>query len=122
MTTWISAFLVKQPDPDLKKMGFSASMPLIVAFFSMYLGGWKTFPGASQVRHHDRLPGMQSRSLFHRQGPKGETNMVLLAPAPSGFFLNLPRGLMQDIRPLRYAKEVIGRSVGVEHAAFETQK
>ena len=40
MTTWISTFLVKQHGLDLKTMGFFASLPYIVAFFSIYFGGW----------------------------------------------------------------------------------
>ncbi len=48
---------------NLKKMGFYASLPYVVAFFSMYLGGWmadKLFGGKPKSRYGHLFPRLHS--------------------------------------------------------------
>jgi sugar phosphate permease len=116
MTTWISTFLVKQRGLNLKTMGLYASMPFVVAFFSMYLGGWladKLFQGKPKVVTMISFMGCIPVLYMIGSVPKGETGMLLLALALGGFFINLAWGVMQAFPSMRYPKEVVGRAMGV---------
>jgi len=118
MTTWISTFLVKQHGMDLKKMGFYASLPYIVAFFAMYIGGWmadKWFHGRPKVVTIISFIGCIPALYFVGHVSKGDTNMLLLGLAVGGFFVNLAWGMMYSFPSLRYPKEVVGRAVGVSN-------
>jgi sugar phosphate permease len=118
MTTWISTFLVKQHGMNLRTMGFYASLPYIVAFFSMYIGGWmadKWFPSKPRVVAIIAFLGCIPILYFIGHVAKGDTNMLLLGLALGGFFINLPWGLMFSFPGLRYPKEVVGRAVGVSN-------
>ena len=118
MTTWISTFLVKQHGMDLKKMGFYASLPYIVAFFAMYIGGWmadKWFHGKPKVVTIISFIGCIPALYFIGHVSKGDTNMLLLGLAVGGFFVNLAWGMMYSFPSLRYPKEVVGRAVGVSN-------
>jgi sugar phosphate permease len=118
MTTWISTFLVKQHGMDLKKMGFYASLPYIVAFFAMYIGGWmadKWFHGRPKVVTIISFIGCIPALYFIGHVSKGDTSMLLFGLAVGGFFVNLAWGMMYSFPSLRYPKEVVGRAVGVSN-------
>ncbi|AFM23535.1 MFS transporter [Desulfomonile tiedjei] len=118
MTTWISTFLVKQHGMNLKTMGFYASLPYIVAFFSMFIGGWaadKWFEGKPKVVTVISFLGCIPTLYFIGQVPKGDTNMLLLWLAVGGFFVNLSWGMMYSFPGWRYPKELVGRAVGVSN-------
>ena len=118
MTTWISTFLVKQHGMNLKTMGFYASLPYIVAFFAMYIGGWmadKWFHGRPKVVTIISLIGCIPALYFIGHVSKGDTNMLLMGLAVGGFFINLAWGMMYSFPSLRYPKEVVGRAVGVSN-------
>jgi sugar phosphate permease len=118
MTTWISTFLVKQHGMNLKTMGFYASLPYIVAFFSMYIGGWmadKWFHSRPRIVAIIAFIGCIPVLYFIGHVPKGDTNMLLLWLALGGFFVNLTWGLMFSYPGLRYPKEIVGRAVGVSN-------
>ena len=118
MTTWISTFLVKQHGMDLKKMGFYASLPYVVAFFSMYIGGWmadKWFHGKPKVVTIISFIGCVPALYFIGHISKGETGMLLLALGIGGFFVNLAWGMMYSFPSWRYPKELVGRAVGVSN-------
>ena len=118
MTTWISTFLVKQHGMDLKTMGFYASLPYVVAFFSMYLGGWladKWFGGKPKVVTIISFLGCIPVLYFIGHVSKGDTGMLLLGLALGGFFVNLSWGMMYSFPSLRYPKELVGRAVGVSN-------
>ncbi len=116
MTTWISTFLVKMHGLNLKTMGFYASMPYIVAFFSMWLGGTvadKFFQGKMKVVTAIGMLGSIPALYFIGQCPKGDTSSLLLWLAIGGFFVNFPWGVMQAFPSIRYPKEVVGRAMGI---------
>jgi sugar phosphate permease len=118
MTTWISTFLVKQHGMDLKTMGFYASLPYIVAFFSMFLGGWmadKWFGGKPKIVTIISFLGCIPVLFFIGHVSKGSTGMLLLGLALGGFFVNLSWGMMYSFPSLRYPKELVGRAVGVSN-------
>jgi sugar phosphate permease len=118
MTTWISTFLVRQHGMDLKKMGFYASLPYVVAFFSMYLGGWmadKLFGGKPKVVMVISFLGCIPALNFIGHVAKGNTSMLLLGLAVGGFFVNLAWGMMYAFPSWRYPKELVGRAVGVSN-------
>ncbi len=118
MTTWISTFLVKQHGMNLKTMGFYASLPYVVAFFAMYIGGWmadKWFHGRPKVVTIISFIGCIPALYFIGHVSKGDTNMLLLGLAVGGFFVNLAWGMMYSFPSLRYPKEVVGRAVGVSN-------
>jgi sugar phosphate permease len=118
MTTWISTFLVKQHGLDLKQMGFYASLPYVVAFFSMYLGGWmadKLFGGKPKIVMVISFLGCIPALNFIGHVSKGNTGMLLLGLAVGGFFVNLAWGMMYAFPSWRYPKELVGRAVGVSN-------
>ncbi|HUH64854.1 MAG TPA: MFS transporter, partial [Syntrophales bacterium] len=118
MTTWISTFLVKQHGMNLKTMGFYASMPYVVAFFAMYIGGWMAdtwFPKKPRLVAIIAFLGCIPVLYFIGHVPKGETNMLLMWLCLGGFFINLPWGLMFSYPGLRYPKEIVGRAVGTSN-------
>ena len=118
MTTWISTFLVKQHGMNLKTMGFYASLPYVVAFFAMYIGGWmadKWFHGKPKVVTIISFIGCIPALYFLGHVPKGETNLLLTGLAIGGFFVNLAWGMMYSFPSWRYPKEVVGRAVGVSN-------
>jgi sugar phosphate permease len=118
MTTWISTFLVKQHGLDLKTMGFYASLPYIVAFFSMYLGGTmadKWFGGKPKVVTMIAFLGCIPALNMIGHVSKGNTAMLLLCLAIGGFFVNLAWGMMYAFPSWRYPKELVGRAVGVSN-------
>jgi len=116
MTTWISTFLVKQHNMDIKTMGLYAAMPYIVAGFAMWLGGYiadKVFKGRMKVVTIISFLGCIPVLYFVGQVPQGQTGLLLLGLALSGFFINFPWGVMQAFPSLRYPKEVVGRAMGI---------
>jgi sugar phosphate permease len=118
MTTWISTFLVKMHGLNIKTMGFYASMPYIVAFFSMWLGGQiadKLFKGKMKIVTLIGFLGCIPALYFIGQVPKGVENqgMLLLWLAIGGFVVNFPWGVMQAFPSVRYPKEVVGRAFGI---------
>jgi sugar phosphate permease len=118
MTTWISTFLVRQHGMNLKTMGFYASLPYIVAFFSMFLGGWmadKWFGGKPKIVTVISLLGCIPALIFLGYVPKGSTGLLILGLAVGGFFINLAWGMMYAFPSWRYPKEVVGRAVGVSN-------
>jgi sugar phosphate permease len=118
MTTWISTFLVRQHGMNLKTMGFYASLPYIVAFFSMFLGGWmadKWFGGKPKIVTVISLLGCIPALLFIGNVSKGDTGLLLIGLAVGGFFINLAWGMMYAFPSWRYPKEVVGRAVGVSN-------
>lgn len=118
MTTWISTFLVKQHGMNLKTMGFYASMPYIVAFFSMFLGGFmadKWFEGKPKIVTMISFLGCIPALYFIGSVSKGNTGMLLLGLAVGGFFVNLSWGMMYSFPSWRYPKELVGRAVGVSN-------
>ena len=111
MTTWISTFLVKQHGMDLKKMGFYASLPYVVAFFSMYIGGWmadKWFHGKPKVVTIISFIGCVPALYFIGHISKGETGMLLFALGIGGFFVNLAWGMMYSFPSWRYPRNWSG--------------
>lgn len=118
MTTWISTFLVKQHGLNIKTMGFFASLPYIVAFFSIYLGGWmadKWFEGKPKVVTVLSFLGCIPALYFIGTVGKGNTAMLLTWLAVGGFFVNLSWGMMYAFPSWRYPKELVGRAVGVSN-------
>jgi sugar phosphate permease len=118
MTTWISTFLVRQHGMDLKTMGFYASLPYVVAFFSMFFGGWmadKWFEGKPKVVTIISFLGCIPTLYFLGHVSKGDTGMLLLGLAIGGFFVNLSWGMMYSFPGWRYPKELVGRAVGVSN-------
>lgn len=116
MTTWISTFLVKQHGLNLKTMGFYASMPYLVAIFSMYLGGWmadKLFSGRPRFVMTLSFAGCVPALYLIGHVPKGDTGLLLLGLALGGFFANLAWGMINAYPSMRYPKELVGRSLGV---------
>jgi len=118
MTTWISTFLVRQHGMDLKKMGFYASLPYIVAFFAMYFGGWMA---DKWFRRHPKyltiisFLGCVPVYYFLGHVSKGNTPMLLLALALAGFFIHLQFGNIFSYPTRRYPKELVGRASGVSN-------
>ncbi len=118
MTTWISTFLVRQHGMDLKTMGFYASLPYVVAFFSMFFGGWmadKWFGGRPKMVTIISFLGCIPTLYFIGHVSKGDTGMLLLGLAIGGFFVNLSWGMMYSFPGWRYPKELVGRAVGVSN-------
>lgn len=118
MTTWIGTFLVKQRGLDLKTMGLVASLPHVVAFFSMYLGGFtvdKWFEGKPKVVTIISFLGCIPALYFIGQVTKGNTAMLLTWLAAGGFFVNLSWGMMYSFPSWRYPKELVDRAVGVSN-------
>jgi len=118
MTTWISTFLVKQHGLNLKTMGFFASLPYIVAFFSIYFGGWmadKWFEGKPKVVTIISFLGCIPALYFIGTVGKGNTAMLLTCLAIGGWFVNLSWGMMYSFPSWRYPKELVGRAVGVSN-------
>jgi sugar phosphate permease len=116
MTTWISTFLVKQHDMDIKTMGFCAALPYIVAGIAMWLGGQladKVFQGRMKIVTIVGFLGCIPVLYLLGQVPKGETASLLLLLALGGFFVNFPWGAMQAFVSMRYPKEVVGRAMGI---------
>ena len=116
MTTWISTFLVKQHNMDIKTMGLFAAMPYIVAGFAMWLGGYiadKVFQGRMKVVAMTGFLGCIPVLYFIGQVPQGRTGLLLLGLALGGFFINFPWGVMQAFPSMRYPKEVVGRAMGI---------
>lgn len=118
MTTWISTFLVKQHGLDIKTMGFFASLPYIVAFFSIYLGGWMAdnwFEGKPKIVTVISFLGCIPALYFIGTVGKGNTAMLITWLAVGGFFVNLSWGMMYAFPSWRYPKELVGRAVGVSN-------
>ncbi len=118
MTTWISTFLVRQHGMNLKTMGFYASLPFAVAFFSMFLGGWiadKWFGGRSKIITMISLLGSIPALNLIGFVPSGRTDLLLLGLFIGGFFINLAFGVMYAFPTWRYPKELVGRVVGVSN-------
>jgi len=118
MSTWLSMFLVKQHGMNLKTMGFYASMPYIVAFFAMYIGGWmsdKLFGGRPKIVTMISLIGCIPAFYFIGHVPKGDTNSLLFFLCMGGFFINLAWGMMYAFPSWRYPKELVGRTIGVSN-------
>lgn len=116
MTTWISTFLVKQHNMDIKTMGLFAAMPYIVAGFAMWLGGYiadKVFQGRMKVVAMIGYLGCIPVLYFIGQVPQGRNGLLLLGLALGGFFINFPWGVMQAFPSMRYPKEVVGRAMGI---------
>ncbi|MGO9021268.1 MAG: MFS transporter [Syntrophobacteraceae bacterium] len=118
MVTWISTFLVKQHGLDLKTMGFYASLPYFVAFFSMNFGGFmadKWFGGKPKIVTIIAFLGCIPVLYTIGHIAKGNTAMLLLFLALGGFFVNLSWGMMYAFPTRRYPKELVGRAVGVSN-------
>ena len=116
MTTWISTFLVKQHNMDIKTMGLYASMPYLVAGFAMWFGGFvadKLFHGRMKIVTIIGFLGCIPVLYYIGQVPKGQTGLLLLCLALGGFFVNFPWGVMQAFPSMRYPKEVVGRAMGL---------
>ncbi|SPJ16151.1 Sugar phosphate permease [Syntrophobacter sp. SbD2] len=116
LTTWLAFFLVKQHGLNIKTMGVFASVPYVAAFIGMYGGGWvadKFLGKHPKIVSMIGFGGCVPVLYFLGQVPKGEINMLILALALAGFFVNLPWPTMQAYAQLRYPKEVIGRVMGI---------
>lgn len=116
MNTWITTFLVKQHNLDLKTMGLFASLPYVVAIIANYLGGWladKVFKNHPKIVTMIGFLGCVPVLYWMGQVPKGATASLLIALALGGLFINLGWGMMSAYPSLRYPKELVGRSQGI---------
>ncbi|WP_018130423.1 MFS transporter [Effusibacillus pohliae] len=114
-TTWLTSFLVQQHGMDIKKMGFFASAPYIVAFFAMMLGGWlmdKVFHRMKPVALIAYLGCIPVLWILGTVG-KEQTGLLLTMLLLSGFFINLNFGSIYAYIQKRYPKEVVGGATGL---------
>lgn len=116
-TTWLTTFLVNQHGLNLQEMGFFASVPYIVAFFSIMIGGWLM----DKVFHRMKPVGLIAYIgcipilLILGTIEKGNTGVLLLLLIMVGFFVNLNYGSVYAYIQYRYPKEVIGRATGISN-------
>lgn len=113
-TTWITSFLYEQHGFDLKTMGFMASLPYIVAFFSTMLGGWlldKVFHRIKPVSLISYLVAIPVLYYIGQVG-KGDTTTLIIMLMLNGFFVNLVWGVIYAYPQIRYPKHVVGTAVG----------
>ncbi len=113
-TTWISSFLYEQHGLSLKTMGFLASLPYIVAFFSTILGGFlmdKVFHKIKPVALISYICAMPI--LFYiGQVEKGNHTMLIIMLILSGAFVNMIWGVIYAYPQIRYPKHIVGSAVG----------
>jgi len=122
LVVWISTFLVRKHGMDLKTMGIVASLPYIVAFFSMNLGGWladKLFYKHPKYTSIIAFLGSCPAFYFIGNVTKGDTPMLLLGLITACLFLHFGWGMMFSYPSRRYPKEVVGRAVGVSNAVAQ---
>jgi sugar phosphate permease len=116
-TTWISSFLFEQHGFSLKSMGLLAALPYAVAIVSTMTGGFlmdKVFHRTKQVAMISFITAIPI--LFYiGQVPKGNTTMLMIMLALSGFFVNMIWGVIYAYPQIRYPKEVVGSAVGISN-------
>jgi sugar phosphate permease len=118
MAAWISTFLVRQHNLNVKTMGFVASIPYFTAFISMNLGGviadkW-SFGKPKLVSMISFLGCIPAMYMIGRV-PKGHMLMLILCLIAGGFFIHLMFGPMYSYPARRYPKEVVGRACGISN-------
>lgn len=114
-TTWISSFLYEQHGLSLKTMGFLASLPYIVAFFSTYTGGFlmdKVFKSRTKpvalISYLCAIPIL----LYIGQVEKGNHTMLIVMLILNGAFVNMVWGVIYAYPQIRYPKHIVGSAVG----------
>lgn len=116
-TTWLTTFLVKQHGLDLKQMGLFASVPYIVAFFSMMLGGWLMDKVLHRMKPVAIIAYLGCIPVLWMLGAveKGQTGMLLTMLLLVGFFINLNFGTVYAYIQKRYPREVVGSATGLSN-------
>ncbi|WP_103104610.1 MFS transporter [Brevibacillus reuszeri] len=116
-TTWLTTFLVKQHGLDLKQMGFFASVPYIVAFFAMMMGGWLMDKVMHRMKPVAIIAYLGCIPVLWMLGAveKGQTGMLLTALLLVGFFINLNFGTVYAYVQKRYPQEVVGSATGLSN-------
>ncbi|MFP3387752.1 MFS transporter [Brevibacillus sp. SIMBA_040] len=116
-TTWLTTFLVKQHGLDLKQMGFFASVPYIIAFFAMMMGGWLMDKVLHRMKPVAIIAYLGCIPVLWMLGAveKGQTGMLLTALLLVGFFINLNFGTVYAYVQKRYPQEVVGSATGLSN-------
>lgn len=116
-TTWLTTFLVKQHGLDLKQMGFFASVPYIVAFFAMMMGGWLMDKVLHRMKPVAIIAYLGCIPVLYMLGAveKGQTGLLLTSLLLVGFFINLNFGTVYAYVQKRYPQEVVGSATGLSN-------
>lgn len=114
-TTWLTTFLVRQHDMDLKQMGLFASAPYVVAFFAMLLGGFLMDKVFGKMKPIALIAYIGCIPVLYALGQvdRGSTGLLLTLLLLSGFFINLNFGSIYAYVQKRYPKSVVGSATGL---------